>query len=835
MTNKNHVSNYSRRPIRKLVGFLSVSLLATGVLMGIQDREATFFHTLFGGCLSEHRRIEFRAINHQTEKVEQRFFASPESFLVAAMKQRPDWDHYFGIHPRDRENGSADAISFVTCLWADVDWKNFPGGKDDAIRQIQEFPISPTVVTDSGHGFHVYWLLKEPEPLEDPEYFRRIVRGVQQAVGSDPVDDLARVLRVPGTLNCKDPTNLVPCRSIFSDYNRRYTVSAFDLFASDDSASQSQPAHPLDEVIPEGARNQTLMSLAGSMRRRGMSSDEIYNAIQGVNTHRCKPPLQNSEVQSIATSAARYQPSDSTFADSRPDNQEAWSEREELPAPTRPVPTLPQDLLPGALKPWLVDTSDRLQVPLEFVAAPAIVALGAVVGRQVGICPKEYDDWFEIPNLWGGNVARPGTLKTASIQEGLRPLGQLVALSRERYRQETEEAQPKLETHNALIKAVQDRMKSTAKKRLVKLEGWAENRGELERLEQELRELEANAKAFEVKEQRYKTNDPTVEKLAVLLAGNPRGLLLCRDELSGWLLSLERSGREGDREFYLESWNGTGSYTVDRIGRGTLDVEALCLSIFGGIQPGKLGRYVREALEGGFADDGLLQRFQLLVYPDPGEWEFVDRRPDQEARERAYRIYARLDRLDADALGVTEESSSGVPFLRFSKDAQELFNTWLVELEGRLRSGEIETPAFESYLAKHRSLMPSLSLLFHLVERADGKVAANGITRESAAQAAAWCDFLEAHALKIYAGAIHPDVESAHALGKRIESGEVRDGDTIKVIYRHGWSLLSSRSDVVGAIGVLEDCHWLRVQKLGDQGRPSEVIRLHPDFKGTDS
>ncbi len=566
-----------------------------------------------------------------------------------------------------------------------------------------------------------------------------------------------------------------------------------------------------------------------------MSGDEIRDAIKSVNTRRCQPPLQNSELQSISTSAARYQPSDSIFTNTKPADKEAWPERDELPPLTRPVPTLPQDLLPGALKPWLVDTSERLQVPLESVAAPAIVALAAVVGRQVAICPKEYDDWCVTPNLWGGDVDRPGMLKTASIQEAMRPVGQLVAQSRERYRQEKEEVEPKLEAHNAQIRAVKDRMKSAAKKKLVKLESRADNRQELESLEEELRELGAATDALEVKEQRYKTNDPTVEKLAVLLEQNPRGLLLSRDELSGWLRSLERTGREGDREFFLESWNGTGSYTVDRIGRGTLHVDALCLSIFGGIQPGKLGRYVREAMEGGFSDDGLLQRFQLLVYPDPCDWEFVDRTPDQEARERAYRIYARLDRLDADALGVTEESSSGVPALRFSGDAQKLFNPWLAELEARLRSGEIETPAFESVLAKYRSLMPSLSLLFHLVEWADGQTTGDGISKESAAQAAAWCEFLEAHALKIYAGAIHPDMESAHALAKRIESGEVRDGDTIKDIYRHGWSLLSSRSDVGGAAGVLEDCHWIWVQKLGDQGRPSEVIRLHPDFTGADS
>lgn len=79
---------------------------------------------------------------------------------------------------------------------------------------------------------------------------------------------------------------------------------------------------------------------------------------------------------------------------------------------------------------------------------------------------------------------------------------------------------------------------------------------------------------------------------------------------------MERPGREGDREFYLEAWNGTGSYTFDRIGRGTIHVPALAVSVIGGIQPGKLQRYIAEALSDGGGADGLLQRLQLLVWPD---------------------------------------------------------------------------------------------------------------------------------------------------------------------------------------------------------------------------
>jgi len=71
---------------------------------------------------------------------------------------------------------------------------------------------------------------------------------------------------------------------------------------------------------------------------------------------------------------------------------------------------------------------------------------------------------------------------------------------------------------------------------------------------------------------RYLVNDATVEKLGELLNHNPNGLLLFRDELSGFLHTMDRPGHENDRAFYCEAWNGTGAYTYDRIGRGTLAV-----------------------------------------------------------------------------------------------------------------------------------------------------------------------------------------------------------------------------------------------------------------------
>ena len=105
---------------------------------------------------------------------------------------------------------------------------------------------------------------------------------------------------------------------------------------------------------------------------------------------------------------------------------------------------------------------------------------------------------------------------------------------------------------------------------------------------------------------RYITSGNTVEKLSDILSRSPRGILIKRDELSGWLGSMEKYGGTGgansDRAFWLQSFNG-GCYTVDRIKRGETFIENLSVSIIGSIQPEKLGEIH------GLTSDGLMQRF----------------------------------------------------------------------------------------------------------------------------------------------------------------------------------------------------------------------------------
>ena len=89
--------------------------------------------------------------------------------------------------------------------------------------------------------------------------------------------------------------------------------------------------------------------------------------------------------------------------------------------------------------------------------------------------------------------------------------------------------------------------------------------------------------------------------------------------------------------------------SYDRINRGSLFIPSNTVSILGGIQPGKLAAYIRDAGSGD-KDDGFISRFQLMVYPDVDQpYQRVDRRPDTQAQEKAYGLFQKLVNLDAAA------------------------------------------------------------------------------------------------------------------------------------------------------------------------------------------
>lgn len=256
------------------------------------------------------------------------------------------------------------------------------------------------------------------------------------------------------------------------------------------------------------------------------------------------------------------------------DGNASWPEPQPLPVALPAVQEFSPSLLPEAFRQWLSDISDRMQCPPDFPAVGAMVAVASLIGRQVAIRPKRRDDWIEVCNLWGAIIGRPGIMKSPALAESMKPLRRLVAEAQASHREAGKDWSLELEALKAQQDALKAELKKSYKSKVVELGAVKGTRGESDRILENIHRLKEREEGDAPHERRYMTSDTTTEKLGELLAENPSGLLVFRDELTGWLRSLDRESREADRAFYLESWNGTGAFTFDRIGRGTIRLAA---------------------------------------------------------------------------------------------------------------------------------------------------------------------------------------------------------------------------------------------------------------------
>lgn len=485
---------------------------------------------------------------------------------------------------------------------------------------------------------------------------------------------------------------------------------------------------------------------------------------------------------------------------------DAWPDPQPIPDALPPVKPFDYALLPDALLPWIKDIGERVQCPPDFPAVGAMISLAAVVGRKIGIRPKRRDDWLEVPNLWGCVVGRPGVMKSPALREAMKPLRIIEAKALANFEDEASEWQRGRELA---------KLKREAKKRKV-----VKAFGKGEAVDSDA--LDSGFSDDEPHARRYVVNDCSVEALGEILRYNPNGTLAYRDELVGLLKSLDKEGNEGARGFFLSAWSGTEGYTFDRIGRGlNMRIDACCLSLLGSIQPAIIGGYLRQAISGGGAD-GLLSRFQLLVWPDiAGEWRDVDRWPDTDAKATAYETFSRLDSLDPLAIGATADDG-GIPFLRFDDAAQELFSEWRTDFEPRIRGGN-DHAAIEAHLAKYRKLIPALSLLIHLADHSSG-----AIGDVSLLKALAWAEYLESHARRAYASVTQAEAEGARALLSHIRRGEVPDPFGRRDVYLKHWAYLSNPEDTHQAVRLLCDLDYLREERIETSGRPKSLCWVNP-------
>ncbi|MDF1613839.1 DUF3987 domain-containing protein [Desulfurivibrio dismutans] len=488
-------------------------------------------------------------------------------------------------------------------------------------------------------------------------------------------------------------------------------------------------------------------------------------------------------------------------------SNETKSKIKPLPATLDPVAQFDYDLLPEALRDWCRDVAERMQAPPDFVAVGLLVAAGATLGRKIGIRPQQHTPWTEVANQWGLIVARPGKLKTPSLDDAMGPLNRLIASATDRFQQKLRQYEREKEAEElrqqARKKAAKDRLKENPDADISDLQG---------------QEMESPTL------RRYKTNDPTPAALGELLRVNPNGLMVFRDELVSLFRQLDKEDNAEGRGFYLTGWGGNSPYTFDRIGRGlNLHLEAVCISVLGGTQPGKLAGYIQEAVKGGAGDDGLLQRFGLLVWPDDHhKWQNIDRPVNMVAKNAAYAAFEHLDKLNPAEVGAKQDKDfsgdpEGIPYLRFDTEALALFTEWRTDLENKKLCGD-DHPAIVSHLAKYRKLVPSLALIFHIMDGGSGAVTLPAVLR-----ALAWAEYLETHARRAYGAVTKPEVGAAKSILKKLKSGTLAGSFTARDIYRAGWTGLGDRQTVVDALELLVDHGYLGEQVESTGGRPTSA------------
>jgi putative DNA primase/helicase len=201
---------------------------------------------------------------------------------------------------------------------------------------------------------------------------------------------------------------------------------------------------------------------------------------------------------------------------------------------------------------------------------------GSVIGRKVLVRPHLEDDWAVVANQWAMGIGRPGVMKSPAMDEALRPLKQLSCLAEQQFKAD----QARYAVDAAAAKLRRDENLRTAAKTIK-----ADREADISYLLEETAESEPTLR-------RYIANDTTAEALGVLLQQNPNGLLVFRDLVS-LLQSLEQEEHVTQRGLYLTGWNGNSPYTFDRITRGLhLSIDAVCLSILGSSQPGRISQYL---------------------------------------------------------------------------------------------------------------------------------------------------------------------------------------------------------------------------------------------------
>jgi len=521
-------------------------------------------------------------------------------------------------------------------------------------------------------------------------------------------------------------------------------------------------------------------------------------------------------------------------------DQQKWGEPKLISTVLPDVLPLRREMLPTVLSAYIFDQAERVPMPPDMVAVAVLTSLCGVLGARVAMKPKKYDDFAIVPNLWGAFIAPPSSKKSGALSAGAKPVDALAFAAQEAYK-EQKDAYDLAQAMAKTLDAAEDKVNKAKVTKAMSTEGREAAADMLAAFARTATDDSEEAPSHP-KLRRYKTNDSSPEALAVLEQDNPTGILVIRDELSGLLASLEGEANSGARSFYLEGWNGDSSYDTDRIMRGYNRIENHCLSILGGIQPDKLIGYFEQSIQG-LGNDGLIQRFQLMVYPDPITWSFIDRAPDTIARDLVYALFKQTDDLqswDLCRMGAKDaDAFNKRPFFRFTSNAYQFYEDWVTQLETVKIKNE-EHSIIQEHLSKYNKLMPALALVFHVIDGLElGEV--GDVSLNAAEMAAEWCEYLESHARRVYSLVIQSSTRTAALLAEKLsEIAKTRTDDdwfvsgfTARQVTRRNWKGLTDPDVLQNALEVLVEDQWIMLEEIpstASGGRPTRRYWINPNI-----
>lgn len=210
-----------------------------------------FLEALFAQYYKEHRGfILVKSLKRGDPKMSTRYFPNIE--ILAKEHYGEERDVYFGICPRERMKAEKEHIHYIVALWADLDIGKeghedkaiYFEGPQQAAKAIRGFPRAPSIIVESGRGAHLYWLLKEVTPVEDPEKVEKLLKNVGEHLQCDTDVNLDTVLRLPETVNTKIPGKPVNCEVKFINANFRYDLQDFENLGQRIVAPQPRAVPP---------------------------------------------------------------------------------------------------------------------------------------------------------------------------------------------------------------------------------------------------------------------------------------------------------------------------------------------------------------------------------------------------------------------------------------------------------------------------------------------------------------------------------------------------------------------------------------------------------------